>query len=111
MTAIRDAVNAAGIGLTSSIDTSNAFAGGFLSEFMGYHGSWYQSQHANPDDPAWCVAGGHIHVGSFTTVEQDRLATEITLREVITYVDSVVPEPSSVILLAGGALVFLRRRA
>ncbi len=105
MPAIRDAVNAAGIGLTASIDTSNAFAGGFLSEFMGYHGSWYQSLHADPDDPAWCVAGGHIHVGSFTTVEQDRLATEITLRELITYVDSVVPEPGSTTLILAMFLV------
>lgn len=104
---IRDAVNA-GTTLNARIDR-NGFGGGFLSEFIAYHGVWYQSMHADPSDDAWSVAAGHIHVGSQVTIAQGRIATEISLRELIRYVDTIVPEPSSgLLLLAMAALGRLR---
>jgi hypothetical protein len=109
MNAIRDAVNGAGLGLNSYIDTSNNYGGQFLSNYIGYHGSWYRDLHADPSDPTWAIAAGHIHVGIQVTVEQGRSATEISLRQLIDYVNTIVPEPTSALLLlavAGG----LRRR-
>lgn len=107
---IRDAVNAAGLGFSSFIDGSNNFGGTFVSEFTGYHSSWYQNLHSNPADPAWCVAGGHIHVGITTPLAGAMTATEITLRELIGYVDSVVPSPGTVPMLGLGAVFVGRRR-
>lgn len=110
MREIRDAVNA-GTTLNARIDR-NGFGGGFLSEFIAYHGVWYQSLHSDPDDEAWSVAAGHIHVGSQVSIAQGRLATEISLRELIKYVDTIVPEPSSGLmilsLLMAGAIRRLR---
>jgi hypothetical protein len=84
-----DAVRVANIpGLNVFIDV-NANGGGFLSEFIAYHGVWYQALHADPLDPAWCVAGGHVHVGATVGVNDARLATHQTVRAVIRYVDEV----------------------
>lgn len=63
--------------------------GGFLSEFIAYHGVWYQAVHASPTDPAWCVTAGHVHVGRSLSWANARAAAEITLREVILQVDAV----------------------
>ena len=108
MQAIRDAVNDQ-TSINAFID-NNGFGGGFLSEFIAYHGVWYQSLHSDPSDSAWSVAAGHIHVGAQTPLNQARRATEISLRELIGYVDSVVPEPSGLALLATGALGLFSRR-
>jgi hypothetical protein len=113
MTAIRDAVNDSGLNLGAYVDDSNSFAGGFVSEFMGYHGSWYQDIHGDESDDSWCVAGGHIHVGFRNDLETARAATEISLRILIDYVNSVVPEPSSglgLLALAGLARGWRGRR-
>lgn len=108
MNNIRSAINAAGLGIFSIIDTSNNFGGNFLSEFIGYHGNWYHDLHADETDPWWNVAAGHIHVGIPVSVAQGRAATEITLRELIAHVDSIVPEPAT--LLGLTMLAALRRR-
>lgn len=63
--------------------------GGFLSEFIAYHGVWYQDLHRWPGDPAWCVAGGHIHVGDAISFATARLAAEVSLRELIVHTDAV----------------------
>ncbi len=110
MQKIKDSVNAANLGFSSFIDTGSGFGGTFVSEFTGYHGTWYQNLHNNPTDPAWCVAAGHIHVGTTTPLAGSKTATEITLRELIGYVDSVVPSPSTLPLLGLGALLTTRRR-
>ncbi len=92
----------------------DGFGGAFLSEFMAYHGTWYQDIHSSPDDEFYNVAAGHIHVGANIPIPRARLATELTLRELITHVDSVlgIPEPGSLHLclpaLAG--ILMLRRR-
>ncbi|MBI5865330.1 MAG: PEP-CTERM sorting domain-containing protein [Planctomycetes bacterium] len=56
------------------------------------------------------MAGGHIHVGSLVTTEQGRAATEVTLNALIDYVNSVVPEPSSGLLLVASAICLACRR-
>lgn len=63
--------------------------GGFLSEFIAYHGVWYQALHQSPTDPAWCIAAGHVHVGGSVSWTDARTAAEITLRQVIAHVDGV----------------------
>lgn len=101
MTRIRDAVNAAGVGFSSFIDTSDSFGGTFVSEFTGYHSAWYAQLHASPDDPFRAVAGGHIHVGIDTPLAGAMEATRITLRELTAYVDTVIPSPWTGAVLLG----------
>jgi hypothetical protein len=91
MAAIQVAVAQADLGLLPVIDTSRAFGGTFLSEFIGYHGLWYRDLHTDPDDQAYVVAAGHIHVGTAITVPVAELATDVTLRTLIQYLDTVVP--------------------
>lgn len=107
MLAIRDAVNRAGLGPRAYVDIN--FGGTFLSEFIGYHGVWYHSLHADPTDPYWNVAAGHIHVGQAVSIAEGFAATQVTLRELIAYVDSIVPEPGAALLLLGAALGLRRR--
>jgi len=106
---IRSAVNSASLGVNSFIDTSNSFGGTFVSEFTSYHGLWYQNLHSSPSDPAWCVAGGHIHVGGATSVAAATAATQITLRTLTDYVDTIVPAPGSGWILCGMLALGLRR--
>ncbi len=89
MASIRNAVNAASLGVNAFIDTSNAFGGTFVSEFTGYHSSWYARLHADPRDPAWCISGGHVHVGIDTPTAAAQTATVLTLRELIAHLDRV----------------------
>ncbi len=95
MTQIRDALRDQLPGANPFIDyDSFNLAGGFLSEFIGYHGMWYQSQHASPTDPYQCFAAGHIHVGINTPLFTAQAAVDVTLRELTAYLDTaVVPEP------------------
>jgi len=86
---IVDDINDSNAGLNAFIDIAGN-AGGFLSEFAAYHGVWYQAIHNNPMDPAWCVAGGHIHVGRNIPWSDARRAAEISLRTLIRHVDRVV---------------------
>lgn len=115
MLQIRDAVKAAGLGLTPTIDTSSSFAGGFLSEFIGYHGMWYKDSHSSSLEEFQCFSAGHIHVGSSVTVDQGMAATEVTLRELTAYLDYLgvpAPGPSAVLLggIVGPGLLGRRRR-
>lgn len=89
---IVDNCNNAGLGLNSFICYTQS-AGGFLSEFLGYHGVWYQAIHNSPDDPDYCVAAGHIHVGDTITWPNARLAAQVTLRTLIDYIDPLVSSP------------------
>lgn len=109
MRRIRDAVNGdPDLGVDAAIDRTG-FGGGFLSEFMAYHGVWYQSLHADPSDAFWNVAAGHIHVGSQVSRAEGRLATELTLGALTTYLDNQLPEPGTLSLLAIGLLAVLKR--
>lgn len=106
MQSIVDAVNAAHdeINLNAFIDETG-FAGGFLCEYVAYHGTWYHDLHSEPSDSYWNVAAGHIHVGANIGTRAATIATEITLRELITYVDTQIPEPSTAVLLLLGLTV------
>ena len=94
MQAIVDAVNGASLGITASIDPTNS--GNFLSGYMAYHGTWYQSLHAAPADAAQCLAAGHIHVGDTISWPNAHEATKISLREVIEHLDSLLEMPGDV---------------
>lgn len=113
MQSIVDAVNAAheDINLNAFIDDTG-FAGGFLCEYVAYHATWYHDLHADPNDPYWNVAAGHIHVGANVGNRAARIATRISLRELIGYVDTQIPEPSSagLLLVAVAAGLTFRRR-
>ena len=100
VTAIRDAVNAAALGVYAIICESGD-GGGFLSEFVAYQGVSYQAAHAHPDDPARCVAAGHVHVGGRIPAATAALATDITLRKVIEHIDSFFPDSTLVAYGAG----------
>jgi len=113
MQSIADAVNAAQeeIDLDGFVDETG-YAGAFLCEYVGYHAAWYHDLHADPSDDYWNVAAGHIHVGADVGRQAGREATYITLRELISYVDTQVPEPAAVVLLliGGAAATPWRRR-
>jgi len=86
---IVDDIDAANLGLNAFICTS-VNAGFFVSGFVAYHGVWYQSMHAAPDDPARCVSAGHVHVGRSISWPNARRAAEVTVRTVIRHVDAVL---------------------
>lgn len=112
MEAIAAAVNANydEITIDASVDYAGD-AGGFLCEYIGYHAAWYHDLHSSPDDPYWNIAAGHIHIGGQLWRRAARIATEITLRELTAYLDTQIPEPSSLLLFAPLVLLVLRRRA
>jgi pyrrolidone-carboxylate peptidase len=85
---IVNAVLASGLPVQPAICASGHI-GAFLSEFVAYHGVWYQDIHKWPGDPAWCVAAGHIHVGTNVTWPVARQAAEVSLRELIAHVDAI----------------------
>ncbi len=107
MQQIVDAVNAEvgpAYAYKTTLDTSK-----FLCDFIGYHANWYQDLHADPSDPAWCVSAGLIHVGFRLTQADADQATLVTLRTLTDYVDTLIPEPGTGMLVMIG-LVMLGRR-
>ncbi len=87
---VLDAIRVTGLqNLFTFVDFSGD-GGGFLSEFIAYHGVWYQDLHASPSDPAWCVAAGHVHVSSDIHLPKATRATNQTVRAVIRYVETVL---------------------
>ncbi len=105
MTQILNNVRSASLGITPFIDATNN-VGSFLSEYLAYHGMWYQSLHNNPADPYWCSMAGHIHVGINTDTLAATKAAEITLRTAI----NAIPTPSAAALLLAAAPALTRRR-
>jgi len=65
----------------------------FLCSYMGYHSNWYHELHADPEDPAWNICAGFIHLGSNLTLPDAILCSEVTLRTVIGHVDLQRPVP------------------
>ncbi|MGP1271873.1 MAG: hypothetical protein ACTS22_00920 [Phycisphaerales bacterium] len=106
--AIRDAVADAGVVDQSYIDFSGA--GRYLSEFMGLLGTRHQLLNGGPDAEYRTFAAGHIHVGIDTPEPAATLATEITLRTLTDYLDTVLPAPGTAGLLAMAGLGVARRR-
>lgn len=83
-------------------------AGAFVSEFIAYHGMWYQSRNSDATSAHRCIAAGHIHVGTEAAWSGDqrfpvgptapgyadalrraKMATEVTLDQVINLLESV----------------------
>jgi hypothetical protein len=63
------------------------------------------------EDAEWRnFAAGHIHVGQFTDLDDAILATEVTLRTLTDYLDTVIPAPSSVAIIGVSGLLIARRR-
>jgi len=90
---IATAIDESGLGLDGFVcETQDG--GGFLSEFIGYLGTWYQSIHADPADPAHCVAAGHVHVGSNMTWAEAEVSLHVALGELIATVDERYPGPA-----------------
>ncbi len=86
---IVDAINQSGLGLNGFICYSGD-GGGFLSEFIAYHGVWYQGINASPASPEWCISAGHVHVGGSITWPVAEQAAQITLRTVMEHVDAIL---------------------
>lgn len=108
--AIVSAVNGAGLGLNAFVDTTG-FGGGFLSEFIAYHGVWHRDDRVAPGTPDQCFMSGHVHVGTDVSVGTGILATEVTLRTTLDELDTLVPEPATLTALGGfGLLALLRLR-
>ena len=80
MDSIVSKIESSGLGLTPYIDYTQG-AGQYLSEFMGYHGTWYKAQMDSENIP--CYLAGHVHLGGLIDWDTARQAAEITLREVI----------------------------
>lgn len=113
MQAIVDAVIASGIYSDISDGTHPCAivredCGAFVSEFIGYHGVWYQSLNSDASSAHRCVAAGHIHVGTEAlwagqqrypigpassgyedALRRAVLATEVTLEQVIDHLARV----------------------
>jgi len=106
------------VAATSALGLANVFvddvgtSGRFLSGFLGLHGLYYRSLHADPADPFRTIAAGHVHVGSGLSVADAQALSEATLTETLSYINRVVPEPGSAMLVAMACVVmgFVRRR-
>jgi hypothetical protein len=73
-------------------------AGDYLCGYLSYLISAYHEKHSNPQDARYNVAAGFIHVsGRYDTAQYTR-ATEVSLRALITYVDSKLHEGSTPII-------------
>jgi len=109
MDAILNAVDDADIGVDAFIDNNGG--GRYLSEFIGLHGLMHKINNGGPDAEFRTFAAGHIHVGIDTTLEAAEMATHITLDELTTYLDSVIPSPpGGAVFLALSATALVRRR-
>lgn len=86
---IVDRVAASGIPVQPQICFSGS-GGSFLSEFIAYLGVTHQANHADPMLPDWCIAAGHIHVGTAVSWTDCADAVEVTLETVLDYVDEVL---------------------
>ncbi|MEZ6005961.1 MAG: hypothetical protein R3F33_17490 [Planctomycetota bacterium] len=83
---IVQAVTQANLGLAPAVCYSGN-GGGFVSEFIAYHGVWYKELHDDAGDPTPCYAAGHIHVGTQVSWPVAEEAVKISLREVLLKVD------------------------
>lgn len=106
---IRDAVLDSGLINNVYID-ENGTGGNYLSEFIGLHGVWYNSLNSAPDAQWRNFAAGHIHVGINTPLDTAIAATEITLRELTDYLDTVIPAPATFAVFFPFVMAGTRRR-
>ena len=93
MDSIVSAIESADLGLNPYIDYSDG-AGGYLSEFLGYHGVWYKAKMDSLNLP--CYTAGHVHVGGLIDWETAQEAAKVTLREVIKLVEEFQELPGDI---------------
>jgi hypothetical protein len=79
-------IASSGIPVTPIVMTIDT--GAFLSNCIGYHGNWHHDLHADAADPKWNIAGGHVHVGYNMSIPDAVAATEVTVRTLISHLDS-----------------------
>jgi hypothetical protein len=77
-------------GLRPWIDKEGG-AGDFVCAFTGYLETWYQSEHADPRDPAHVKAAGFIHVNGEEA--EAKASMEASLKALILSLDPVQLEP------------------
>jgi len=94
MTEIVEAVNSADLGLYPYIDYGGG-AGGYLSEYKGFHGVWYKDLMENEDETP-CYLAGHVHVGGLVDWDTAHEAVLITVRETIQYINEHILIPGDV---------------
>ena len=94
MTEIVEAVNSEDLGLNSYIDYGEG-AGGYLSEYKGFHGVWYKDLMENVDETP-CYLAGHVHVGGLVDWDTAHEAVLITVREAILYIHEHILIPGDV---------------
>ena len=86
-------INNSNIGLDAYVDW-NGDPGRFVSEFMGYHGVWYKE--LNSQNEIACLSAGHIHVGAQIDWNTAKQAAEISIREIINYINQFTQESGDV---------------
>jgi len=69
--------------------------GSYLCEYMAYLGMWYQSLHNESSSSQPCLASGFIHVHASVPVTEAMKAVNCTLRETITYLDTLNDPPTT----------------
>lgn len=94
MTEIVEAINSADLGLYSYIDYAGG-AGGYLSEYKGFHGVWYKDLMENEEETP-CYLAGHVHVGGMIDWDTAHEAALITVRETIQYINEQILAPGDV---------------
>lgn len=78
--------------------------GRFLSEYISYHGLWYQAEHERCPGGRRCLAAGHVHVGPGIDVETARLAMEATLEATLLHLRRRIYDRLSVARIARSCL-------
>jgi hypothetical protein len=94
MTEIVEAINSSDLDLYSYIDYAEG-AGGYLSEYKGFHGVWYKGLMENEDETP-CYLAGHVHVGGLVDWGTAHEAVLITVRETIDYIYQHILTPGDV---------------
>ena len=94
MTEIVEAINSSDLGLYSYIDYAEG-AGGYLSEYKGFHGVWYKGLMENEDETP-CYLAGHVHVGGLVDWGTAHEAVLITVSETIQYIYEHILIPGDV---------------
>ena len=87
---IINAIDSMGIGLNPYVDL-NGDPGGYVSEFMAYHGTWYRDLNLTGDEK--CLTAGHIHVGGLIDTQTAIEATNQTVRTLIDYLNQFTYVP------------------
>ena len=79
----------------------NGNPGAYLCEYIAYLGMWYQDIHNDTGDPYRCYEAGFIHVISSLALEDAKIATKVTIREVIKFLPNNSNNPPETPTITG----------